>query len=242
MIEVKNVAKKFGEVEAVRDVSFTADNGRVTGLLGPNGAGKSTTLRVLYGLYSPDTGSAEVDGINVHQDRIAAQQIMGVLPDAHGLYVRLTAREHIQYFGQLHGMADEELERRTDDLLRLLDMEKIADRRVEGFSQGERTKVCIARALVHNPPNVMLDEPTNGLDVMTTRAVRELIDELRKRDIAVLFSSHLMHEVARLCDHIVIVASGVVVASGTTEEISQTAREENLEEAFVKLVEAEVLK
>lgn len=242
MIEVQKVAKRFGEVEAVRNVSFTAKNGRVTGLLGPNGAGKSTTLRILYGLFAPDTGSAKVDGINVQEDRIAAQKIMGVLPDARGLYVRLTAREHIAYFGRLQGMAEEELDGRTEELLRLLDMQKIADRRVEGFSQGERTKVCIARALVHNPPNVMLDEPTNGLDVMTTRAVRELISELQKRDISVLFSSHLMHEVARLCDHIVIIASGVVVASGSTDQIRETAREEDLEEAFIKLVEAEVMK
>ena len=242
MIEVTKIAKRFGEIDAVRDVSFTAENGRVTGLLGPNGAGKSTTLRILYGLFAPDSGSANVDGINVEHDRIAAQKIMGVLPDAHGLYVRLTAREHIEYFGRLHGMSDEQLAFRTNELLRLLDMQRIADRRVEGFSQGERTKVCLARALVHQPPNVMLDEPTNGLDVMTTRAVRELIAELRNQGIAVLFSSHLMYEVARLCDQIVIVASGAVIATGTAEQIRETAREENLEEAFVKLVESEVMK
>ena len=242
MIEVTKIAKRFGEIDAVRDVSFTAENGRVTGLLGPNGAGKSTTLRILYGLLAPDSGSANVDGINVEHDRIAAQKIMGVLPDAHGLYVRLTAREHIEYFGKLHGMSDEQLAFRTNELLRLLDMQRIADRRVEGFSQGERTKVCLARALVHQPPNVMLDEPTNGLDVMTTRAVRELIAELRNQGIAVLFSSHLMYEVARLCDQIVIVVSGAVIATGTAEQIREAAREENLEEAFVKLVESEVMK
>lgn len=241
MIEVAGVAKRFGDVEAVRDVSFKAQNGRVTGLLGPNGAGKSTTLRVLYGLLAPDAGFAAVDGINVQSDRIGAQKVMGVLPDAHGLYVRLTAREHIEYFGRLQGVDEATLSGRTDELLRLLDMQAIADRRVEGFSQGERTKVCLARSLVHNPANVMLDEPTNGLDVMTTRAVRELILELRKQGIAVLFSSHLMHEVARLCDHIVIVSSGTVVASGTTDEIRQAAGEENLEEAFVSLVEKEVM-
>ena len=213
MIEVTKIAKRFGEIDAVRDVSFTAENGRVTGLLGPNGAGKSTTLRILYGLFAPDSGSANVDGINVEHDRIATQKIMGVLPDAHGLYVRLTAREHIEYFGRLHGMSDEQLAFHTNELLRLLDMQRIADRRVEGFSQGERTKVCLARALVHQPRNVILDEPTNGLDVMTTRAVRELIAELRNQGIAVLFSSHLMYEVARLCDQIVIVVSGAVIAT-----------------------------
>ena len=242
MIEVTKIAKRFGEIDAVRDVSFTAENGRVTGLLGPNGAGKSTTLRILYGLFAPDSGSANVDGINVEHDRIATQKIMGVLPDAHGLYVRLTAREHIEYFGRLHGMSDEQLAFHTNELLRLLDMQRIADRRVEGFSQGERTKVCLARALVHQPRNVILDEPTNGLDVMTTRAVRELIAELRNQGIAVLFSSHLMYEVARLCDQIVIVVSGAVIATGTAEQIREAAREENLEEAFVKLVESEVMK
>lgn len=237
MIEVSGIAKSFGEVQAVKNVSFKAENGRVTGLLGPNGAGKSTSLRILYGLLTPDTGSAMVDGIDVQADRIAAQQIMGVLPDAHGLYLRLTAREHIQYFGRLQGVSEEVLERRCDELLRMLDMQGIADRRVEGFSQGERTKVCLARSLVHDPANVMLDEPTNGLDVMTTRSVRELIGELKARGIAVLFSSHLMHEVARLCDHIVIISSGVVLASGTTDQIREAAGEQNLEDAFVSLVE-----
>jgi len=162
---------------------------------------------------------------------------MGVLPDAHGLYVRLTAREHIHYFGQLHGVDDNLLEHKTNELLKLLDMESIADRRVEGFSQGETTKVCLARALIHEPPNVLLDEPTNGLDVMTTRAVRELIAELKHRNINVMFSSHMMHEVARLCDQIVIISAGKVLASGTTDQIRAAAAEDNLEEAFVKLVE-----
>ena len=242
MIEVRKISKRFGDIEAVRDISFTSKNGKVTGLLGPNGAGKSTTLRILYGLFSPDKGLTKVDGINVKLDRIAAQKVMGILPDAHGLYIRLTAREHIEYFGKLHGMSDEKLSVRTEELLRLLDMQKLADRRVEGFSQGERTKVCIARALVHDPRNVILDEPTNGLDVMTTRIVREIISELRRQDIAVLFSSHLMHEVAKTCDHIVIVASGTVVATGTADEIRHTASEKDLEDAFVKLVETEVIR
>ena len=242
MIEVDAIKKKFGDVEAVRNVSFKARNGQVTGLLGPNGAGKSTTLRILYGLFAADSGSAKVDGIDTRTNRIAAQKIMGVMPDARGLYVRLTAREHIKYFGRLHGMSEQRLEVRTEELLGLLDMQNIADRKVEGFSQGERTKVCLARALVHEPANVILDEPTNGLDVMTTRAVRELITELKRQNIAVLFSSHLMHEVARLCDEIIIVASGAVVATGSAEQISAFAQEENLEDAFIKLVESEAMK
>lgn len=237
MIEVKSLAKSFGDVLAVNDVSFRANNSEVTGLLGPNGAGKSTTLRIIYGLLKQDAGTAEIDGVDILRDPRRAQTLMGVLPDAHGLYVRLTAREHIHYFGQLHGVDDNLLERRTNELLKLLDMEAIADRRVDGFSQGETTKVCLARALIHDPPNVLLDEPTNGLDVMTTRSVRELIAELKHRNISVMFSSHMMHEVARLCDQIVIISEGNVVASGTTDEIRATASEDNLEEAFVKLVE-----
>jgi sodium transport system ATP-binding protein len=166
-----------------------------------------------------------------------AQRKIGVLPDSHGLYIRLTAREHIHYFGRLHGIDRNLLETRTNELIRLLNMESIADRRVEGFSQGERMKVCLARSLIHDPPNVLLDEPTNGLDVMTTRTVREIISELKQRDITVLFSSHLMHEVSRLCDHIIIVSEGSIVASGSTDKIRAAAQEDNLEDAFVKLVE-----
>ncbi len=237
MIQVQSLYKSFGDVLAVNNVSFSAENGQVTGLLGPNGAGKSTTLRILYGLLGQDTGTASVDGIKINEDRLAAQKKIGVLPDSHGLYIRLTAREHIHYFGKLHGVNEANLEERADELMRLLDMSSIADRRVEGFSQGERMKVCLARALIHDPPNILLDEPTNGLDVMTTRTVREIITELKKRDIAVLFSSHLMHEVSRLCDHIVIVSQGRVVASGTTDAIRDAAGEKDLEDAFVTLVE-----
>ena len=237
MIEVRSISKAFGDVKAVKDVSFTADNGKVTGLLGPNGAGKSTTLRILYGLLAQDAGSAQVDGIDIRSDRLHAQQKIGVLPDSHGLYIRLTAREHIHYFGRLHDIDENKLESRTNELLKILNMEAIAERRVEGFSHGERMKVCLARSLIHDPPNILLDEPTNGLDVMTTRTVREMIAELKDRNIAVLFSSHLMHEVSRLCDHIVIVSEGLVVASGTTDEIRAAAEEDNLEEAFVTLVE-----
>ena len=237
MIEVTHLRKTFGDVEAVKDVSFTADNGKVTGLLGPNGAGKSTTLRILYGLLTPDNGTAKVDGIDVTGERRRAQQRIGVLPDNHGLYTRLTAREHIHYFGRLQGLDDETLAKRTDQLIEQLDMKRIADRRAEGFSQGEQMKVCLARSLVNKPANVVLDEPTNGLDVMTTRTVREMIQQLRNDNVTVLFSSHLMHEVARLCDEIVIISQGLVVARGTTDEIRHISGEENLEDAFVKLAE-----
>lgn len=241
MIRVRSLSKSFGNVTAVYDVSFDAEDGRVTGLLGPNGAGKSTTLRVLYGVVRPDTGTATVDGINVAEEPRAAQAHMGILPDRVGLYARLTAREHLRYFGRLQNLDENLLEDRISELMRLLDMQDIADRRAQGYSQGERMKVCLARALVHQPGNILLDEPTNGLDVMTTRTVRELIGELKNRNVNVLFSSHLMHEVARLCDHIVIIARGEVVAHGTTDEIRATAGDDNLEEAFVKLVERSYL-
>ncbi len=237
MIEVNELRKSFGDVEAVKHVSFTAKSGSVTGLLGPNGAGKSTTLRMLYGLLRQDHGYATIDGIDIHQDPMEAQRRMAVLPDTLGLYARLTAREHIRYFGRLHGMTEDKLERRADELIELLDMADIADRRTEGFSHGQKMKVCLARSLVHDPNNIMLDEPTNGLDVMTTRTVRELILTLKAEGKTVLFSSHLMHEVARLCDHIVIISNGLVVASGTTDEIRRAAGEDNLEDAFVTLVE-----
>ena len=237
MIEVSGLRKSFGEVTALKGVSFSAQNAKVTGLLGPNGAGKSTSLRILYGLLKPDTGWAKIDGLDVSLERLKAQARLGVLPDGHGLYARLTAREHMAFFGRLHGISPDVLEQRSDELIRKLDMQTIADRRTEGFSQGERMKVCLARALIHSPDNIVLDEPTNGLDVMTTRKVRELINELRQLGLCVLFSSHIMHEVSRLCDEIVIIAEGQVVAQGVPDAIRESAGEENLEDAFVILSE-----
>ena len=242
MIEVSGLRKTFGEVTALKSVSFSAQNAKVTGLLGPNGAGKSTSLRVLYGLLQPDNGWAKIDGLDVSLERIKAQSRLGVLPDGHGLYSRLTAREHMAFFGRLHGISSDALEQRSDELIRMLDMQGIADRRTEGFSQGERMKVCLARALIHSPDNIVLDEPTNGLDVMTTRKVRELIGELRQLGLCVLFSSHIMHEVSRLCDEIVIIAEGQVVAQGVPDAIRESAGENNLEDAFVVLSERAALR
>jgi sodium transport system ATP-binding protein len=236
VIEVRGLHKEFGAVVAVDDVSFTAKDGVVTGLLGPNGAGKTTTLRMLTTLIAPDRGEALIDGQDVSLDSVGARRRIGVLPDARGLYPRLTAREHVRYAGELHGLNGAALEKRTADLLELLDMRAIADRRVEGFSHGERVKVALARALVHGPRNVMLDEPTNGLDVMSTRAVRDLIRRLRDQGKCVLFSSHVMQEVSALCDRIVVIARGRVVAEGTPEEIKARAGKDNLEEAFVSVI------
>jgi sodium transport system ATP-binding protein len=240
MLEVENLHKAFktktGTVRAVDGVSFRAADGQITGLLGPNGAGKTTALRMLYTLMSPDQGAIRVDGIDVAKDPTAARRRLGVLPDARGIYKRLTCRENIAYFGRLHGMAESEIVRRTETLVSALDMGEIADRRTEGFSQGQRTKTAIGRALVHDPKNVILDEPTNGLDVMTTRALREFLHRLRAEGRCVLFSSHVMQEVAALCDRIVIIAHGRVVANGSAEELRASTGESNLEDAFVKAI------
>ena len=235
MIQVEDLHKRFGKVAAVNGASFTAPDGAVTGLLGPNGAGKTTTLRMLYGLMAADKGRILVDNLDVSADPLAAQARLGVLPDAHGLYPRLTAREHIAYFGRLQGLDESLLKQRTDELIQSLDMGGIADRRAQGFSHGERVKVAVARTLVHGPQNVLLDEPTNGLDVMSTRAVREIIRKLRAEGRCVLFSSHVMQEVAALCDRIVIIAQGRVVAEGTPDELRNQTGHQDLEEAFVSL-------
>jgi sodium transport system ATP-binding protein len=236
MIEVSGLHKQFGAVVAVDDVSFRADDGVVTGLLGPNGAGKTTTLRVLSTLITPDRGRASVDGIDVTAQPLEARKRMGVLPDARGLYPRLTAREHLQYYGELHGLGRDEVEARGAELMKLMELTPLADRRVEGFSNGERTKVALCRALVHDPKNVLLDEPTNGLDVMSTRGVRTLIRRLKEQGRCVVFSSHVMQEVAALCDRIVVVAKGRVVADGTADELRARTGKENLEEAFVQVI------
>ena len=235
MIRADNLSKRFGTVTAVDCVSFTALDGSVTALLGPNGAGKTTSLRMIYGLLKPDRGDITVDGVHVAADPLAAQARMGVLPDQSGLYVRMTPREHIRYFGGLHGLAGRELEMRIEKLIELLDLKNIADRRVEGFSHGERTKVALARALVHRPQNVLLDEPTNGLDVMSTRTVRDLIRQLKAEGRCVLFSSHIMQEVSAVSDRIVVIAGGRIVAEGAPEELLDKTGQSSLEDAFVIL-------
>ncbi|HUJ27360.1 MAG TPA: ATP-binding cassette domain-containing protein [Myxococcales bacterium] len=236
MIEVRGLHKQFGSVVAVDDVSFTAADGVVTGLLGPNGAGKTTTLRMLSTLIAPDRGEALVDGMSVAADPREARRRIGVLPDARGLYPRLTAREHVEYAGALHGIPRGQLAQRIDELIQLLDMRDIEHRRTDGFSHGERVKVALARALVHQPRNVMLDEPTNGLDVMSTRAVRELVRRLREQGKCVLFSSHVMQEVSALCDRVVIIARGRVLADGAPDEIRARKGSGSLEEAFVSII------
>jgi sodium transport system ATP-binding protein len=239
MIEVQGLSKSFGKLKAVQNVSFSASNGQITGLLGPNGAGKSTTLRMLYTLLKPDSGFARIDGFDVTASPLDVQSHIGVLSDAQGLYPRLTTRENIRYFGRLHDLNGEALEKQIDQLIGLLDMDSIADRRTEGFSSGERLKVAIARALVHDPGNVLLDEPTNGLDVKSTRAMRQFIHRLRDAGKCILFTSHIMQEVAALCDKIIIISNGVVAAQGTPEELLRRTGKDNLEDAFIEAIGSE---
>ena len=238
MIKVSGLVKYFGSVKAVDGISFNAPDGAITGLLGHNGAGKSTCLRILYGLLKADSGLAEVDGIDVSQDPLQVQQHIGVMTDAHGLYPRLTAREHIEYFAGLRGMERRFTQDRIAVLLEQLGMEDIADRRTEGFSQGEKMKVCLARSLVHDPRNIIMDEPTNGLDVMTTRSVRQLLQNLKAQNKCILLSSHIMQEISALCDEVVVVTEGAVVYQGPVETMLSHTGAANLEDAFVQMTGA----
>jgi sodium transport system ATP-binding protein len=240
MIEANGLSKSFGETRALSGLSFQAGDGRITGLLGPNGAGKTTALRILYGLLKADGGAVTVDGIDVGTQTLQARQRLGALADVQGLYPRLTARENVHYFGRLHGIDEARLKQRTEELIEKLDMRSIADRRAQGFSHGERMKTSLARALVHDPRNVLLDEPTNGLDVPSVRALRRIILELKADGRCIVFSSHVMQEVAALCDGIVIVAHGKTVSSGSPDDIRREADCEDLEEAFVRLAGPEV--
>ncbi len=237
MIRVRDLRKSFGRVKAVRGVSFDAPDGRITGLLGPNGAGKSTTLRVLYTVLKPDAGSATIDGLDVQSQSLDARRRIGTLPHGAGLYPHLTARENIAYYARLQGLPDEQVPDRVERVVRQLGIEGFADRRTKGFSHGQRTKVALARALVHEPQNVILDEPSSGLDVMATRALRDLIRELKAEGKCVLFSSHVMQEVAALCDDIIIIAAGKVALHDSPDGIRNQTGCEDLEDAFVRAIE-----
>jgi sodium transport system ATP-binding protein len=244
MIEIEHLSKRFTQgrgkkartVQAVADLSLRAEDGRITGLLGPNGAGKTTTLRMAAALLVPDAGRIAVDGIDVASDPQRALARMGVLSDARGLYPRLTARENIVYYGRLQGMSALAASARADTLAAMLDMKPLLERRTEGFSQGERMKTALARAVVHDPPNLILDEPTNGLDVVATRALREALRRLRdEAGKCIVFSTHIMSEVERLCDRVIVVSHGRVVAEGTVDALNAQCGERDFEETFVKL-------
>jgi sodium transport system ATP-binding protein len=238
MIEAEGLSKRFGEVAAVSQVSFTARDGQITGLLGPNGAGKSTCLRMLYGVIAPDAGNARIDGLDIRGETSKARAHLGVLPHAAGLYQQLTARENIAYFGALQGLTRADLGQRTARLAGALGMEGFIDRRVKGFSQGQRIKTALARALVHDPGNLILDEPTNGLDVMAIRGLRDLLEALKAEGRCILFSSHVMQEVAALCDRVVIVGQGRVLADDTPQAIRDRWGTATLEEAFLRVLGA----
>ena len=260
MIHIEHLAKQFSApavsrkglmslsrgaariVHAVRDVNLHAPDGHITGLLGPNGAGKTTTLRMLAGLITPDAGRMAVDGIDVAADTRQALARMGMLSDARGLYPRLSARENIVYYGRLHGMSPEAANARAESLAQMFDMSALLDRRTDGFSQGERMKTALARALVHDPANIVLDEPTNGLDVLATRALRDSLRWLRSPAggaKCIVFSTHIMQEVERLCDSVVVVAHGRTVATGSVPELLAQTQQQDFEEAFVKLAFAD---
>ena len=238
MIEVQGLAKRFGTVRALDGVSFAAQDGRITALLGPNGAGKSTALRILWTVLKSDAGCASVNGIDVHENPEAVRRGIGIMPHNASLYGNLTGRENIAYYARLQGIAGDELDQAVAKALRLLDVEAIADRRAKTFSQGQRIRIALARALVHDPATLILDEPTNGLDVAATRALRNVVRERRDAGCCVLFSSHVMQEVAALCDTIVILAAGKVAAAGTADDIRAATGCDSLEDAFVQAVGA----
>lgn len=236
MIKVDNLSKKIADVDALNGLSFSAQDGQITGLLGPNGAGKTTCLRTVFGLLQADEGKTTIDDIDVVKQPLAAKQKLGLFPDPCGLYERLTPREYIEFYAKLSGMSQSEAVVATEKVIAKLQMQDIADRRCKGFSQGQRMKTALAQAIVHEPTNIILDEPTRGLDVMSTRILRELLQQLKEQGHCVLFSSHVMQEVAALCDHVVVMTKGKVVAEGSPEALCQQTGKATLEEAFIALI------
>jgi len=236
MIETHEVRKQFGTVQALGGVSFTARDGQITALLGPNGAGKTTLLRTLVGMLKRDHGSIAVDGVDPERDPLTVRSNIGFLTDQFGLYERLSTREYLSYFGELNGMGRADLRSRIDEVSEMLAMDDILERRSKGFSQGQRIKVALARALLHRPRHLLLDEPTRGLDVMSTRAVRQALVSLRAEGCCVVMATHVMQEVSHLCDDVIVIAKGHTVAQGSPQQLCQRTGIANLEDAFVSLV------
>ena len=236
MISVTDLHKQIGSVQAMRGLSFCAEDGQITGLLGPNGAGKTTCLRTLLGLLKADKGNASVDGINVAEQPLQARRQLGLFPDPFGLYDRLTPREYLRFYAQLSGVERQATEPAVERVIAQLNMQDIANRRCKGFSQGQRMKTALAQAIVHQPRNIILDEPTRGLDVMSTRVLRSVLHDLKQQGHCILFSSHVMQEVAALCDKVIVMAAGSVVAQGSPAELCAQAGKESLEEAFIQLI------
>jgi sodium transport system ATP-binding protein len=236
MIEVHQVRKQFGAVQALGRVSFTAQDGQITALLGPNGAGKTTLLRLLVGLLKRDHGTIAIDGVDPAIDPIAVRANIGFLTDQFGLYERLSTREYLAYFGELHGMRKKDLAARIDEVSALLQMDDILERRSKGFSQGQRIKVAMARTLLHRPRHLLLDEPSRGLDVMSTRALRTALAALRGEGCCVIMATHVMQEVSHLCDDVIVIAKGHTVAQGSPQQLCERTGIASLEDAFVSLV------
>jgi sodium transport system ATP-binding protein len=239
MIHVEDIHKRFGAVHALAGVSFTAQDGQATALLGPNGAGKTTLLRTLVGLLSRDRGTVSIDGIDPAVDPMGARRSIGLLTDQFGLYERLSTREYLRYFGQINGMDKAAIARRTDEVTALLNLEDILDRSTKGFSQGQRMKVAMARTLLHRPRNLLLDEPTRGLDVMSTRALRRALAVLRAEGCCIILATHVMQEVTQLCDDVIVIANGQTVAQGSPQQLCKQTGIASLEDAFVHLVGTE---
>ena len=239
MIEANEVRKQFGPVQALGGVSFSARDGAITALLGPNGAGKTTLLRTLVGMLKRDHGTIAIDGVDPEKDPMTVRANIGFLTDQFGLYERLSTREYLSYFGELNGMGKAVLRQRIDEVSEMLAMDDILERRSKGFSQGQRIKVALARALLHRPRHLLLDEPTRGLDVMSTRAVRQALAELRREGCCVVMATHVMQEVSHLCDDVIVIAKGHTVAQGSPQQLCQRTGIANLEDAFVSLVGTE---
>lgn len=236
MIAVANLYKRIGDVQALDNLSLEAEDGQITGLLGPNGAGKTTCLRTIFGLLKADAGSATINGFDVAKQPIAAKRELGLFPDPFGIYERLTPREYIEYFAELSGLSRQIAADATQQVIADLQLSEIADRRCKGFSQGQRMKTALAQAIVHRPKNIVLDEPTSGLDVMNTRVLRDVLRRLRNRGHCILFSSHVMQEVASLCDRVVVMANGRVKAVGSPQQLCSQSNKDSLEEAFISLI------
>jgi sodium transport system ATP-binding protein len=236
MIAVANLYKRIGDVQALDNLSLEAEDGQITGLLGPNGAGKTTCLRTIFGLLKADAGSATINGFDVAKQPIAAKRELGLFPDPFGIYERLTPREYIEYFAELSGLSRQIAADATRQVIADLQLSEIADRRCKGFSQGQRMKTALAQAIVHRPKNIVLDEPTSGLDVMNTRVLRDVLRRLRNRGHCILFSSHVMQEVASLCDRVVVMANGRVKAVGSPQQLCSQSNKDSLEEAFISLI------
>ena len=237
MIIVKNLRKRFKDFEAVKGISFEAKEGEVLGLLGENGAGKTTTLRILATMLKPTDGDAQINGYDLLKEPEKVRAEIGILFGGEvGIYDRLTARENIRYFAELNNMKKSDIEKRIDELSNMLDMNEYIDKRVAKFSRGMKQKVSIARAIVHDPKVMLFDEPTSGLDVTATRVVHDFIETCKAEGKVIIFSSHTMSEVEKLCDRVVIINKGEIVANGTIPELEKHFNNDNLEEVFMRLV------